>query len=115
MASGFHMALSFSRVEAVDLNPCALASCLSKPIRRSAAFMVFSLIGRQRVLMAGKTKPVGPVRGRSSRNSSTTCLDNGTACGRRVFMRPSGIRQTTSLRSNSDQSAWRSSPGRTNT
>ena len=35
-------------------------------------------------------------------------------CGRRIFMRPAGMVQTAASRSNSDHSAFRNSPGRTN-
>ena len=49
------MPLSFSSVEAVARKPCAVASALAKPMRRSAAFKVFSLIGRKDDWTEGKT------------------------------------------------------------
>src|SRR5262245_1193106 len=115
-------------VRAAELKPCCgnhdrsfLLWC--SPMRRSAARIAFSLIGRSCVLTLGKTyrRAFGRegntrfVSGSSSRRMSTAWRAKGTMCNCRIFIRFAVIRHSAFSRSTSGHSARRNSPGRTNT
>jgi hypothetical protein len=99
-------------VLALDLNPCAVASSLVKPIRRRAEFRAFSesIFSADRI--DGNTNLPAPLMILTSNKTLIACRDNGTSCGRRIFIRSSGMCQTLLPRSNSPHSAFRSSTGR---
>lgn len=52
----------------------------------------------------GNSSGRAPVWERSSRSSSTACLESGTMCGSRIFMRSAGMRHCARSRSNSPHS-----------
>jgi hypothetical protein len=59
---------------------------LSNPMRRRAAFTVFSLIGRSLPRALGNTYSPRPVSGCSSRRISAACAASGTMCGVLVLL-----------------------------
>ncbi len=106
------MALSLAKVENVALKPCDVISSPVYPMRRKAAFKVFSLIGRWNERVDGKSKRPWPVSSFNSNNNSIERFGNGTACSARIFIRSAGILQTLASKSNSVHSAKRNSLGR---
>ena len=76
-------------------------------MRRSAAFTVFSLMGREPLRSDGNTYLPRPVTDCNSRNSSSACLANGTMCCSPIFIFSAGMRHWGSVlsRSNSVHSA----------
>lgn len=106
---------SCNSVEAMARKPWPEISSFVYPKRRSAARIVFSLMGRSVVLMLGKTYLPWPVKGLISFNSATACFERGTIWGDFIFIFSAGIRHSALLRSISDHSAYLSSPGLINT
>ncbi|AJA07006.1 hypothetical protein SKP52_00280 [Sphingopyxis fribergensis] len=83
-------------------------------MRRSEAFNVLSLMGRDRVRTDGKTYWPEPDKIRMSARIASACRESGTAWGWRIFILPSGIVQTALSKLISLHSIWRISPGRWN-
>ncbi len=69
------------------------------PMRRSAAFTVFSDSGRSRLRTPGKTSRPSPVNGFNSARIDTACVENGITCGTLAFMRAFGMRHSNFSRS----------------
>src|ERR1700677_3277640 len=88
-------------------------SSFLKPIRRKAAFNVFSDIQRATERTEGNRNVPWPVKCRSSLRIANTRAAKGTRCGLRVFILRRGISQSAASTANSAHSAARSSPGRT--
>lgn len=114
IASGFQYPDSLRSDDADVRKPCAVIWSFGNPIRRSEAFSVLSLMGRDRVRTEGKTYWPEPERIRMSARIASACRERGTACGWRIFILPSGIVQTALSKSISLHSIWRISPGRWN-
>ena len=102
---------SCSIVDAMPRNPCAVITVRSYPERRSAALMVFSLIGSPFVRSAGNTQEPCPVGGCSSRRMYTTWVARGTMYMTRPFIFVAGMRHSAASRLISLYSARRSSLG----
>lgn len=96
-------------------NPSPVMSCPLYPIRRRAAVIVFSLIGRDRLRTPGNANSNRPVSCCKSRKTAMAWVESGTMCCTRIFMRSAGIRHCAFSKSNSAHCAARSSPGRTKT
>src|SRR3546814_10415008 len=67
--------------------PCAVISSWPKPSARRAALTVFSDMGRRGERKEGKQYFPVPVSSQSCSKSVVTCVDSGTRCGRRLFIR----------------------------
>ena len=113
IASGFQRPHSFSIDDADARNPWLVMSSFLKPMRRKAAFRVFSDMHRATDRTDGNRNLHCPVSFRSSLRIERARGASGTRCGLRIFMRPAGISQTAASMSNSAHSAARNSPGRT--
>lgn len=85
MKSGLKLNTSSRIVRAMARNPWPLISSLAMPMRRMAARMALSLIGRWVLRALEKTYRPRPVRGFSSRKIATACDESGTMCGVFVF------------------------------
>ena len=114
IAPGFHRPLSFRIDDADARKPWLVMSLFVNPIRRKAAFMVFSDMQRATDRTEGNRNRPCSVSLRSSMRIETARGASGTLCGLRIFMRPAGTSQMAASRSNSAHSAARNSPGRTN-
>lgn len=84
-------------------------------MRRSAALIVFSDIGRRADRSGGNRNLQYRASDSIPVMMSKAWRDSGTRCSWRIFILCAGIDQTGLSKSNSFHSAWRSSPGRTNT
>lgn len=75
---------------------------------------MLSEIGRETDRTLGTSSDPPPEISLSEVRTLKACLERGTRCGRRIFMRASGMIHTELSKSNSFHSAARSSPGRGN-
>ncbi len=94
-------------------NPCPVISVLSNPMFRNAVRTALLLIGRCDDRLLGNKYRLRPENCRSDFKTSIAWRDRGTICGCFIFIFSAGIDQIRTSRSNSDHSAFRSSPGRT--
>jgi hypothetical protein len=84
-------------------------SSFLKPMRRKAAFSVFSDIQRETDRTDGNRNLPSSVNFRSFLRTATARGASGTRCGSRIFIRPAGISHPAASRSNSTHSAARNS------
>jgi hypothetical protein len=113
IASAFQRLLSLSIDDADARKPWLVMSSFLKPMRRKAAFRVFSDMQRVTDLADGNRNLHCPVSFPTSLRIETARGASGTRCALRIFIRPAGISQTAASSSNSSHSAARNSPGRT--
>ena len=88
-------------------------SSFLKPMRRKAAFNVFSDMQRATDRTDGNRNLPCAADFRSCLRTTTARGASGTRCALRIFIRPAGISHIAASRSNSPHSAALNSPGRT--
>src|SRR5271163_536330 len=90
MASAFQRPLSLSIDDADARKPWLVMSSFLKPMRRKAAFNVFSDMQRAKERTDGNRNLPWPVNFRSSLRIVTARGASGIRCTLRIFIRPAG-------------------------